>query len=358
VHLKADCGPDKGGGIMAKAKCFVIQPFGKKQTENGALVDNDEIYNELQKLEFIDPTFPVEIYRSDMRKVSTNDHVITHVFKCIDQADFCIADISGNNPNVLFEVGYARGKGLKVILVCQDHREIPSDLAGIMYVEYKYDSDLSSLVCSIRKHLLHIKDEVADRIEQNNVKSEMPPGGEVRYLPKRNDALIRKMISSSKNRIDILQTNLSILQNEFTDDITKALDNDQLLELRILTLDPQSVFVNYRANQLESTETRIFRDELQNALAAIYYRFRKYGARVQIKIYDDFPSQIAFFFDHHILSCVVSAMGRSRDNCAFLMTPNLPGTQRSFTDHFSQLWNHKSYTYSDLGKNNGEDNIS
>ncbi len=147
------------------------------------------------------------------------------------------------------------------------------------------------------------------------------------------------------------------MQNDFIDDIAKALDSNEHLELRILTLDPQSVFVNYRAGQLEDTEISIFRIELQNALDAVYYRLKRYGKRVNIKIYDDFPSQIAFFFDLEILSCVVSAMGRSRDNCAFLLSSAMPGAQRSFVDHFSLLWSHRSDSYKELGRVKDEENI-
>lgn len=152
---------------------------------------------------------------------------------------------------------------------------------------------------------------------------------------------------SAKSHIDVLQTNLTVLQQDFIEDLVKAMEQQDNLRLRILTLDPQSVFVNYRAKQLDETEVKNFRTELQGALDAVYFSLRRFDRRVKIKTYDDFPSQIAFFFNQEILACVVSATGRSRDNCAFILPSDFPGAKRSFIDHFSHLWSseNRSHTY-------------
>jgi hypothetical protein len=241
-------------------------------------------------------------------------------------------------------MGYARAKDLIIITICQDPQDLPTDLRGNILVKYKMAS-LNILANDIKKHFSRVKDHLSKKNEmlyENNLPK-------VPYLPKRNDKLIRQKIMSSKRRIDILQTNLSILEHEFLDDLVKAMEYQEHLELRILTLDPQSIFVNYRANQLDDIKVKIFRTELQNALEHICLRLMKFERRVSIKIYDDFPSQIAFFFDQEVLACVVTAMGRSRDNCAFLVSPDLPNAQKSFADHFSHLWNNKSRTYREFG---------
>jgi predicted nucleotide-binding protein len=53
-------------------------------------------------------------------------------------ADFLIADVTGRNPNVLFELGIAHGLGKPfVILVSVDgNGDIPSDLMGYQYIAY------------------------------------------------------------------------------------------------------------------------------------------------------------------------------------------------------------------------------
>jgi CheY-like chemotaxis protein len=49
---------------------------------------------------------------------------------------FAIMDISGLNPNVCLEIGLAYGYGKRVILLKNRETQIPSNLAGIEYVEY------------------------------------------------------------------------------------------------------------------------------------------------------------------------------------------------------------------------------
>lgn len=315
--------------ISKRIRCFIIQPFGTKGSSNGEKFNNDEIYKSLKELELADPTFPIEIYRADTEKIK-NEDLHSHVTDCIKESDFCIADVNGQNPNVLYELGYARGIGKETIVLCQNREELPGDMDGHIYVEYNAN-DINDLHAKIYPHF--------DRVKKGLYRVFEDALEKVSYLPKRDDNLIRKKLINAKSKIDILQTNLSILSNEFIDDILKALENNVSLDIRILTLDPQSIFVNFRAHQLEYDEVGIFRDQLDNALENISYKLREYSQHVRIKTYDDFPTQIAFHIDDEILSCVVSATGRSRDNCAFLLPDTILGAKRSFLEHFEGLWN-------------------
>ena len=90
----------------------------------------EQVFNALGKLRNIDPKFPIEVLRADIEEVG-RENLATHVQDCIESADFCIADITGRTENEMFEIGYARGKGLKVIVICKDNEEIPSDLRNL-----------------------------------------------------------------------------------------------------------------------------------------------------------------------------------------------------------------------------------
>jgi len=132
-------------------------------------------------------------------------------------------------------------------------------------------------------------------------------------------------------------------------ELLSALRSNPTLRLRILTLDPQSIFVNFRGQQLGFRENiSLYRGELEAALKGVHFQLRSFGERAQIRIYDDFPTQIGFYFDDEIYACVVSATGRARDNCAFLLSSSIPGAQESFVRHFDYLWddkNQKSVAY-------------
>jgi hypothetical protein len=69
-------------------------------------------------------------------EASTLEAIIDVIFKNIGRADFLIADTTGGNPNVFYEIGYAHARGKKVLLLTQDTKAIPFDLAGIRHLKY------------------------------------------------------------------------------------------------------------------------------------------------------------------------------------------------------------------------------
>ncbi|HEB93357.1 MAG TPA: hypothetical protein ENI94_07795, partial [Gammaproteobacteria bacterium] len=300
-----------------RARCFVIQPFGKKPTDNknSPTVDNDRVFEGLKTLERIQPSFRLEIYRGDTEKVR-RENLHSHVSDCIKTSHFCIADLTGQNPNVLYETGVARGYGKKVIIICQNKKDIPSDLEGSIFVEYTPEN-IDSLPSDVQPHFGRVRKIIEEAKEHGDL-------GRVRYLPNRKEGLIKSKIAKAENKIDILQTNLCVLDTGFKDDVKKALDKNESLQVRILTLDPQSIFVNHRGHQLD-LDIKDFRQELGDAIDNVKKYYSGYEDRVRIKIYDDFPVQITFCFDQEIISCVVSSTGKSRDNCAFIVPENMPG---------------------------------
>ncbi len=55
----------------------------------------------------------------------------------IQRADFVIADLTNNNPNVAYELGYARALEMPLmVLVQKDAREVPFDVSSFLYTVY------------------------------------------------------------------------------------------------------------------------------------------------------------------------------------------------------------------------------
>lgn len=75
----------------------------------------------------------------------------------IRRADACLADVSTNNPNVWFELGFAIAAGKPVILVCefQEGRRFPFDIQHRSIISYKSESarDFETLRASITQRL-------------------------------------------------------------------------------------------------------------------------------------------------------------------------------------------------------------
>lgn len=62
--------------------------------------------------------------------------VMQDVVNLIDRARLVIADCSGRNPNVFYEIGIAHTLGRDVILITQNEADIPFDLRHLRYVLY------------------------------------------------------------------------------------------------------------------------------------------------------------------------------------------------------------------------------
>lgn len=117
--------------------CFVIQPF------DGGKFDkryNDVFKPALQKIS-------VESYRID--NDPSENILIESIEEKIKDSRFCLADITTDNPNVWYEVGYALALGKDVILVCSNERtnDYPFDIRHRKIINYKVESssDFESL---------------------------------------------------------------------------------------------------------------------------------------------------------------------------------------------------------------------
>jgi len=326
-----------GDEKMEKAKCFVIQPFGTKTNMNtGQTTDNDKIYEALKRLENELPSFPTIVSRADTGTVSKDD-LHEHVITRLSQSDFCIADLTGQNPNVLYEAGYAKGRDLAIILIAQSASDIPTDLKKYLFVPYD-PNKLDELPAGITKHFDRVRDDIMARKSQRIAN--------VQYFATRNDADIRTRILRTRTRIDILQTNLVTIGTDYLQQIRESMRSNTKLNLRLLTLNPQSIFVNYRGAQVGFKDNiGLYRQELETNLQTVHFALREFGDRVAIRIYDDFPNQIAFYFDDDILVCIVNAIDRSRENATFLVQRSLEGANKTFVAHFDHLWKSNSTSY-------------
>ena len=65
-----------------------------------------------------------------------NDGILERIFNQISRADVVVADMTGRNPNVFYEVGYAHALGKIVLLLTQRSDDIPFDLKHRQHTVY------------------------------------------------------------------------------------------------------------------------------------------------------------------------------------------------------------------------------
>jgi hypothetical protein len=110
-----------------KGTCFVLMPFA----------DNFKEVYEIIKEALEGPDLNFVCRRAD--ELRGGGHVIEDILRFIGGAEVVIADLTGKNPNVFYELGIAHMKKDldQVILLTQDAESVPFDLKVLRCIEYK-----------------------------------------------------------------------------------------------------------------------------------------------------------------------------------------------------------------------------
>jgi len=113
-------------GSNEPKRCFVLMPFDERYDGHYHLIK--------RTIETGLPFLSFEVVRVD--RFESTETILRRIVENIAQADLAVADLSGNNPNVFYELGLAHGLLKHVILVGDDLRGLPFDLAGYQVLEF------------------------------------------------------------------------------------------------------------------------------------------------------------------------------------------------------------------------------
>ena len=111
-------------------KAFVIMPFAP---------DFDEIYNLFIATTLTNAGF--EVFRADT--ILSQRNILEDVVLSIAESDLIVADLTGSNANVYYELGLAHALGKRVLLMTQSIEELPFDLRS--YRVIAYDTHFASI---------------------------------------------------------------------------------------------------------------------------------------------------------------------------------------------------------------------
>ena len=62
--------------------------------------------------------------------------IVQDVWRSIRKARLVVAELSGRNPNVMYEIGLAHAIGKPIILLTRSEEDVPFDLRALRYVYY------------------------------------------------------------------------------------------------------------------------------------------------------------------------------------------------------------------------------
>lgn len=108
--------------------CFVLMPFGEPWS--------NRVYADL--IRKVVESLGLQCLRADNL---TGRIVIEDIWTKINQSAFLIADVTGRNPNVMYEIGIAHAIGKPTILITQEISKIPFDFNHLRHHAYQDNID-------------------------------------------------------------------------------------------------------------------------------------------------------------------------------------------------------------------------
>lgn len=109
--------------MSAKPFAFVLMPF-------------DAQFDDIYKLGIQAVANERDVVAQRVDEQTFSETILERIYRQIDNSDFVIADMTGRNPNVFYEVGYAHAKGKLVTLLTQTVDDIPFDLRHHRHIVY------------------------------------------------------------------------------------------------------------------------------------------------------------------------------------------------------------------------------
>lgn len=185
---------ERNGAFMKK--CFVVSPIGDAGTD--IRKNADQLYQHIikpvcEKCGFI-------AQRVD--EFNTSESITQEILDALNDYELVIADLTGHNPNVFFEIGYRTKSQKPIIHLKRKDEIIPFDVSAISTFEYDL-TDLDMVTAT------------KDRLEQviKNFKYD-----EIKESKKSSNNFENNMIVASLNdiqyKIDVLTEEIKKKENE------------------------------------------------------------------------------------------------------------------------------------------------
>ena len=87
--------------------------------------------------------------------------IVEDIWKAIINAFVLVADCTGRNPNVFYEIGIAHAMGKPVVLLTQDSSDVPFDVRHLRLIRYKATATgFKRLESALQKTLAKVQEAV------------------------------------------------------------------------------------------------------------------------------------------------------------------------------------------------------
>ena len=117
---------------MQRADCFILMPFA---------TEFDRVYFDAIKPAALEAAADIKITMSVSRadEYASPSHITRDIIEMLCRCTCAIADLTGGNPNVFYELGVVHAMGDKTIMIAQNLAELPFDLRNYRVLGYAPD---------------------------------------------------------------------------------------------------------------------------------------------------------------------------------------------------------------------------
>ena len=99
------------------------------------------------------------------------ENILERIYNQISRADIVVAELTGRNPNVFYEAGYAHGLGKPVILLTKSADDIPFDLRH--YPHIVYNESIATLKDQLERKIRWCIDHPAEVVKAGRIDHEL-----------------------------------------------------------------------------------------------------------------------------------------------------------------------------------------
>lgn len=133
---------------------FVLMPF-------------DKSFDDIYKMGIKETAAQLDILAERVDEQIFQEGILDRIYRQIEAADIIIADMSGQNVNVFYEVGYAHAKDKICILLTSNTGDIPFDLKHHRHIVY--GESISKLRDMLTDELVWAKNEI-ENVKSSHIK--------------------------------------------------------------------------------------------------------------------------------------------------------------------------------------------
>ena len=117
-------------------KCFVISPIGQENSEIRGHADDVFEFIIQPAMRQFKQEFDIEIDAMRADHIQSVGQITKQMFDQILGADLCVAILTGQNPNVFYELAVAQAAARPVIILIEKGQQLPFDIKDLRCVHY------------------------------------------------------------------------------------------------------------------------------------------------------------------------------------------------------------------------------